>query len=192
MTAFLTLLALWAIPSPALSASLYSIKIHTPTLQETATRIAEEQDFSTTTLFAVIEAESNWDCSQIGAAGERGCLQIIPKLHPSVDPMNFEASVHYFISEYQAGRSWEWTECNCWTFVHTKRPDLPLMKEIKPNSSRKVGSVAIFDYDGIHHIAYVTEVHDDYFIVSEANYKPCTVAKRIVRYDDKSFLGFWF
>ena len=190
---WLAALILLAIPSPVLSAPIPEpVALTQPTLQEQALAIAEELDFSTTTLFAVINAETGgtWDCSKVGKAGEQGCLQIIPKYH-EVDPTDFNASVRYFIEQYKKGNEFYWVSCSCWAFVKTQVKDLPKMKDIVPNANRAVGTVAVFQYKKSKHIALVTEVHDTYFIVRESNFNPCELSKRKVYYDDKNLLGFY-
>lgn len=81
------------------------------TKEQVVQRVARETGFSANIIKTVIQRESNWDCTAVGKAGEIGCLQIMPWFHPNVDPMNFEDSVRYFISESKAGRCWQWTTC---------------------------------------------------------------------------------
>lgn len=83
-------------------------------------------------------------------------------------------------------------DCNCYMYVRSKIPNLPLTKDLKPNSEIAVGAVAIFKYpSGLMHYAYVESFGTDVFTVDESNYKKCVRAKRIVKLDDKALLGFY-
>lgn len=66
------------------------------------------------------------------------------------------------------------------------------MAQVLPNSEIEVGSVAVFMYpNNLKHVAVVTEVHDDHFVVSETNYHKCKAGVRDVLFTDKALLGFW-
>lgn len=166
--------------------------IEPPTLQERAIKIAQKESFNPEIVVNVIEAETGgtWDCTKVGDAGELGCLQIIPKFHPDVDPLDFDASVRYFISEYKAGRGWQWTSANCYAYV-SLFVKIPKMALIMPNSPPKKGSVAVFDYKGVKHIAVVTELREKGFMIKEANYEPAKIGTRFVPWNSPSLIGFW-
>ena len=84
----------------------------------------------------------------------------------------------------------EWTVANCFSYV-SLFVKLPKMSEILPNTTPFVGAVAIFNYNGVKHIAYIKELHADGFIVKEANYRPAVVDEREVNWNDKALVGFW-
>ena len=161
------------------------------TLQERAIAIAHEESFNPEIVLNVIDAETGgtWDCTKKGNAGEIGCLQIIPKFHPTVDPLNFEESVRYFISESKAGRCWQWTSCNCYSYV-SLFVKLPLMQNILANTAPSKGVVAIFQYK-VKHVAVVDKLTEDGFWVKEANYEQAKIGKRLIKWDDPHLKGFY-
>lgn len=82
--------------------------------------------------------------------------------------------------------------CNCYLAVKQRIPNLPLTKNLIPNSEVAVGSVAIFKYpSGLMHYAYVESFGTEVFKVSESNYLPCQRGERLVNLNDKSLLGFY-
>lgn len=85
----------------------------------------------------------------------------------------------------------EWTVANCYAFIRTQVRNVPLMSKIKPNSTPHKGSIAIFDYKGIPHLALVTEVNSEGFTVREANYIPAKISTRTVDWKDKNLKGFY-
>lgn len=90
------------------------------------------------------------------------------------------------------GYLYEWTVANCYSYVKTLIPTLPLQSKLKPNSSPAVGSVAIFDYSGTPHYAYVSDITKDGFKIKESNYIPATVGTRFIKWNqDKHLKGFW-
>jgi hypothetical protein len=188
----LSILAVWAIPSPVLSAPA-PIEIHELTLQEKADMVAESFNISTTTLANLIYSESRWK-PDADNGYDRGLVQISRYYHPEVsDDQAFDVdfSLNFAAQAIARGDCSQWTACNCYSFVLTKVHVLPLMKDIVPNTNRAVGVIAIFQYPKSKHIAYVTEVHETYFVVAEANYHPALIGPRKVKYDDPAFLGFY-
>jgi hypothetical protein len=152
--------------------------------------VSHQTDFDPQIVFNVINAETGktWNCDLVGKVGELGCLQIRPEFH-DVDPLDLEASVRYFISEYKAGRGWQWTSANCYAYA-SLFTELPRMSEILPNTSPKVGAVAIFEYPQ-KHIGIVEKLTEEGFYVKEANYFPGLIAKRFVSWNDPKLIGFY-
>lgn len=61
-----------------------------------------------------------------------------------------------------------------------------------PRSSPAVGRVAIFDYSGVYHVAYVAEIGEDGFKVYEANFSRCAKGTRFIKWSgDNHLVGFW-
>lgn len=153
-------------------------------------------DFSRETLFNVIEAETGgtWDCSLVGKDGELGCLQIRPKIH-NIDPLDFEASVRYFISEYKAGREWQWTSCSCTKSARLTVKNLPKGNAIdfRPNTVMSEGTIAILEYGGIRHLVAYTVTPTGLVARLEGNFKPCRLKDRLIRWDEMNehILGFY-
>ena len=65
------------------------------------------------------------------------------------------------------------------------------MNEIIPNTTIHIGTVAIFQYSKIKHIAQVIKISENGFWIREANYEPAKISKRFIYWDDKSLVGFW-
>jgi hypothetical protein len=121
-------------------------------------------------------------------------VQINLESHPSVtkeqalDP-NF--SLKWAAEEIAKGRSAQWTACNCYSLVKTRVRGLPKQAALKPSGPVHIGSVAIFNYNGVKHFAYVKRLGADSFTVFEANYEPCLIAERTVSYKDAHLIGFY-
>ena len=60
-----------------------------------------------------------------------------------------------------------------------------------PNSSIEIGAGALFDYDGIGHVAVITELGPTKFKVIEGNKIPCEIDERWIDYNDKFIRGFY-
>ena len=166
-------------------------------LQELATQIAGKYGVPATTLFNLIESESDWNPDAYNERSrDRGLAQISEIYHPEVsdeeafDPefaLNFAAKTLAEGSEYQ-----QYVVCNCYSLVKTKIRGLPKMVSIIPNTPEPIaGMVAVFDYSGTKHIAYITGVDTTGIEIFEANYEPCKVSSRFVSYDDPHLLGYW-
>jgi len=97
--------------------------------------------------------------------------------------------VRYFISEYQAGRGWQWTGCNCYAYA-TLFVKLPATPKILPNSTPLVGTVAILQYREKHY-AVVEKLTEEGFWVKEANYTPCKIERRFIKWNDPAIQGFF-
>jgi len=82
--------------------------------------------------------------------------------------------------------------CSCVRYIR-EFVDAPLQDAIdyKPNSTASVGVVAIFKYNKIGHVALITEITGEYFMVKEANYIKCTAGVRKVKWDDPALIGFY-
>lgn len=154
-------------------------------------RVSRETTFDSEIVINTLDAETGgtWDCTRIGLAGEKGCFQLMPDKWKDVDPMDFEASLRYFISKYKAGYGWWWTSANCYAYM-TLFVKLPRMAQILPNTPPSVGVVAIFQYSE-KHIALVTSLEEKGFWVKEANFEPAKIGKRFIQWNDPRLVGFW-
>lgn len=168
-------------------------------LQERAYWLAVENDISSRVVFNVINAETGgtWDCSKIGKSGEIGCLQIIPKFHPNVDPTNFEESVRYFISEYKEGRDWQWTGCSCVKTLRARGIKLPPYgvdaRDFLPNSNLTDGKVVILKYGKDSHVAEKIKIKNEGLLVFEGNKEPCKMGYRLIPWKEleTTLVGFY-
>ncbi len=163
------------------------------TLPDRATLIANEYGISTTTLANLVWSESRWDPNATSTTGDYGLVQINLASHPSItkdqalDPI---FALDYAAQSIASSTQDQFTSCNCYAYARTKL-HLPKMADITPNSPPTVGGLAIFNYHGIKHIAYIKSVEGDGFWVQESNYQPCLVAPRYVKWTDKAIVGYW-
>ena len=170
---------------------------HVESQEEIVDRVSREMDFDQQIVKNVIDAETGgtWDCSLKGKDGEVGCLQIIPKFHPEVDPTDFEASVRYFISEHQAGRGWQWTGCSCVQSARLTVPNLPKgdAGSFKPNTTMDRGKIAILDYDGVRHVTAYKVTPTGLLALLEGNFEPCVIEDRLILWEEvnKHLVGFY-
>lgn len=86
--------------------------------------------------------------------------------------------------------------CNCYLFVKSIIPNLPLTNFLVPNLLGPIGgSVAIFDYDGTPHYGITTGIMQTSTTtlvqVDECNYKKGKCGKRWIDiYTDRALKGF--
>lgn len=189
---------MFAAPSPVLAAAFTApIEIHDLTLQEKAEMVAEQFDISTSTLAALITSESHWDASADNGH-DRGLVQISREYHPEIS--DYEAFDPDFALAWAAeriknGHIDEWVSCNCYLYTKLFVPVLPRTKDLKPNSPVRVGAVAIYNYNGVPHYAYVTKVQNDPIYghwEKSTNLKPCTPYTRFVPEDNRFLVGYWY
>lgn len=180
-------------PKIALEANYYIETVFSETLEEMSDRISGEYNISKSTLRNLVWSESRWK-PDADNGEDRGLVQINREHNPTItDEQAFdeEFALNFAAEKIAKGEEYLWTACNCYSLVKTKVQGLPKMKDIKPNTFEPVvGSVAVFDYDGLKHVAYVTEVHADSFKVFEANYQKCLISSRTVDKNDRSLQGF--
>ncbi len=85
--------------------------------------------------------------------------------------------------------------CSCVSYVRNFIPSLPHMDAVwfatLPRSTPAVGRVAIFNYSGVYHVAYIESLGDTGFTVREANFKPCEKDRRFIEWNDDALVGFW-
>lgn len=160
-----------------------------------ATRIAISHGVATSTFHNLITNESGWNEREFSNGEDRGIAQISKRWHPEVsDECAFDAecAMTWAAQRIKDGYIHEWVVCNCYAFVKTKIPTLPKTKDLVPNIGNPVpGGVAIFDYNGVKHYAYIQSVVQGSFVVSEANYEPCALGKRTILTTDSALVGYW-
>lgn len=165
------------------------------TLEEKAKRIAKEHGISYEKFSNLIESESKWNPNAVNEkTGDYGVVQINLKSHPTISKeqaLDPEFALTWAANEIKGGREWQWTVCNCYSLVKALLGKLPKMAAITPNSPPVVGGVAIFDYKGVKHVAYVKTLKEKTFIVREANFEPCLMGEREVSYEDRALMGFY-
>lgn len=162
-------------------------------LNDAIQRVSRENGISPILLTNLVQSESSGN-PKADNGYDRGIVQISRTYHPEVsDNCAFDQTCALewaakYIAEHGSD---EWVAANCYLFVKTKIPSLPLQSEIVPNSDPHRGTVAVFKYGTLDHLAYVTSVEDDGVWVMEANYQPGLIAPRFVEFTDQHLLGFW-
>lgn len=170
---------------------------HIPkTLKEAVFEIADEYGVPHETVDSLITSESNWEPDTVNEkSGDYGLVQINLASWPDVtkeQAMNPLWSARWAIEKLSKGQEHYWVVCNCYMAVQVVSGyDLPLMADIEPNTYAFEGAVAIFDYDGVKHLAYIEKFNERTFTVREANYKKCHMGFREVSYNDPAIVGFW-
>lgn len=162
-------------------------------LKDRAKAIAEEYDIKYEHLEALVQCESSWD-PLADNGHDRGLVQINRTAWPDItDEQAFDPdwSLRWASQKIKEGKGEMWVCGNCYATAKLKI-DLPKMAEILPNTIHPViGGLIIFDYNGLKHIAVVLEVKKEGILVFEGNYKPYTIEKRLVSWDDKAIVGYW-
>lgn len=162
-------------------------------LETLSDEIAIKWGISTSTLRNLVWSESRWNPKEVSPQGDRGLVQINKDAWPDItDEQAFdpEFALNFAAEKISEGKEHYWVVCNCVSAVKLKTK-IPKMAEIVPNTSLAPKTVAIFDYKGVKHIAYVESVEKDSFTVFESNYRPCLLERRSVSMFDKSIVGFW-
>lgn len=80
---------------------------------------------------------------------------------------------------------------NCYAYAEYILGDLPSMATLQKTATSTFGSVAVFDYNGLPHVAVVIGSGLDYFTITESNFGVDAVTSRMVRFDDPHLLGFY-
>lgn len=65
------------------------------------------------------------------------------------------------------------------------------MKEVIKNTTPAFADVAVFDYYGVPHFAFVESMGMGFFAISETNYRRCTFTTRKISFDDPRLVGFY-
>lgn len=158
-------------------------------------RVSHETGVSSSTLYNLSKSESTLNPDAIGDHGcSYGLTQINICAHKGLtkeEALDPETNLTWAANRIAEGNLSWWTAGNCYSYILTILGRLPHMAQILPNTGIKVGSVAVFNYSGVKHIAYVSSVNTDSFTVKEANYKPGVIGIREVSIDDRSLEGFW-
>lgn len=64
------------------------------------------------------------------------------------------------------------------------------MAELQKTATKAFGSVAVFDYNGIPHVAVVTRQGYGHFTITESNFGVDAVTSREVSFSDPHLVGF--
>lgn len=176
-----------------------------PALKETlpnkADRIALAHEIATSTLANLVSSESGWNPDSVGDNGcSYGLTQQNICAHPEITKemaLDPETALTIAARDIAAHKEDKYTVCNCWAYLSTQIKNLPRMKDITPNSTPKIGAVAIFLYkdkqtgETVKHVALVAELSDTSFVVKETNFTHCLYDKRVIDKNDPHLVGFW-
>lgn len=84
-------------------------------------------------------------------------------------------------------------KCLCVAYARTFMPSIPYpmdADELKANGTPDLGNGILFRYGLVSHIAVIKGFTDEGWLVTEANRTPCEIEERIVKWNDKSIVGF--
>ena len=107
------------------------------------------------------------------------------------------ATTGIFIAQSDPSSTIDSIFCSCVLTVNSLVSNLPLIdaKDFEPNianSGARVGDLVLESYPDIEHIALITDVNAEGFIVSEGNYRKCTYSEsRVVPYNSERIRGFF-
>ena len=173
--------------------ALPQITVSQETPRELSDEIATAHGIPTTTLSNLVTYESRWDAGADNGY-DRGPVQINRAAHPEVSDsqaFDWSFSLNFAATAISKGEESQWTVCSCYSFVKTKIPTLPRQKDLRPNGTPRAGGVAIYDFKGVPHYAYILELRDDGYFEIGANLQPCVVATRFVKWNNPHLVGFW-
>ncbi len=80
---------------------------------------------------------------------------------------------------------------NCYAYAESVVGDLPPMKTLQQSAGKAWGQLAVFDYNGLPHVAVTIKQGYGTFTVKESNYKAGTISTREVSFTDPHLLGFY-
>ena len=126
------------------------------------------------------------------------------------DVLNVKDNAKCAMSLMQKGQYWRWsasatkwtrdlpdellpTHCSCIKGLRMRGVKIPYntdASDLEPNATPAVGRLALFDYNGLAHVALITKIEETGFWVKESNYSACREGKRFVKWNDKSSRGF--
>ena len=172
------------------------------TIEAQITRIAKDAGISSTTLYNLVESESQFNPLATSSSGDYGIVQINleqpPILEKNQPPITKEQvfdtewSLRFAAKAIAMGKQDAWTACNCYAQARAILGSLPKMADIKPNSTPRKNGLIIFNYSGVKHIAVITGFSKTgNALVREANLKPCLTGSREVFLNDPAIIGFW-
>lgn len=159
-----------------------------------ATNVALEAKVDPAVLLNMVQSESKWNPDAVGDHGcSFGLVQINTCANEDVskeEALDPEFSLTYAAKAISRGDEWLWTSCNCYSYVSIRK-NLPKMVQIVPNTTHPhVGDVAIFNYRGVKHIAYIVGTKNGITVV-EANKTHCKTGTRTISPSDPYITGFW-
>ncbi len=176
----------------AIVAEASTVEVVEP-LQQKAEKLAGEYKIDKQVLFNLIDSESKWDPTADNGS-DRGLVQINRKSWPEVNESQAfdpDFSIRFAAEKISKNQQSLWTVCNCYSYAKVLLGKIPKMSELIPNTTiPRIGSIAVFYYNKVKHIAVITKVTEEGVWVKEANYEPCKTGSRLVKWGDKALAGF--
>lgn len=118
----------------------------------------------------------------------------MPDKWDKVDPMNFDASVQFFIDSYRAGHEEWWTSCSCSASASlTAHTPILDAKDYIPNTTMQEGKLAILRYGDTYHVVSYKVMPMGLLARLEGNYKPCLLKDRNISWKELNdhLVGFY-
>lgn len=87
-------------------------------------------------------------------------------------------------------------ECRCVSYLRIKL-GVPISgdaKDIVPNTELAditIGTVILFNYDGVFHAAVIISLHRDEAVILESNYRHCEETRRTIKLSDPAIRGYY-
>lgn len=84
--------------------------------------------------------------------------------------------------------------CSCIKTARAEGIEIPYNTDaidLKGNTVPQVNALALFMYDGLAHVAKITQVVENGFYIVEGNFKHCLRTKRFISWNDPNLTGFW-
>ena len=79
---------------------------------------------------------------------------------------------------------------NCYAYAEYVLGELPSMATLQATAKADFGVLAVFDYEGLPHVAVTIGHTETYFTVKESNFEGDWVSTRTVYFNDPNLLGF--
>lgn len=79
---------------------------------------------------------------------------------------------------------------NCYAYAEYVLGELPSMATLQATAHAEFGPLAVFNYNGLPHVAVTVTQGVGYFTVKESNFEGDYVSERTVNYNDPSLIGF--
>lgn len=85
--------------------------------------------------------------------------------------------------------------CSCVSGVRVYIPDFPHVDAVyfatMPHNTPAAGRVAVFDYSGTFHVAYILSIEEKGFWIYEWNFKKCQKDTRFIDWNDPHIESFF-
>jgi hypothetical protein len=66
-----------------------------------------------------------------------------------------------------------------------------MASQVMPNTTPHIGTVVIFNYNGLPHYGIITKLSNDGFWLNDSNYGGPGIRTHFINWGDKYIVGFW-